>query len=513
MTNFENSDLQIFTTNTRTDMSTNNPSFLDPENDFITDVSGNADTPIHFGENFTVSTTNENSNERQFSDADSLKIGEKYFRKLNVTDGQVEILNTLWFAGNVFNEIEYCKIQILKQFVRAVDYLYTSCIPVNKSYATVVDELSEIIVCIKYNYRKESLNYRYTYQSVQAEIFNHILKLCENNVRESYGIKRKINTDFNYNHPDILHQYNRKMVSKLEIFLTENRHKILDADARTNIILNENNTNRWKDKFDVLKEDYSNAIAFEREIFRLADVNIKNPSVESIFFEASKFMADHDKKCALRFYIHYLEKDLQSQKFDHKQLAKNIHKSLFSTQEQVHDFERILSDFIGDRNLETAIEKANKLYETKRKKIVIDAEAIENVKRQHSGTVALLEEYLKDDDEDESISVKNQDATDKNELTINITHENTESQHSKYVDDLNLTDIQKEILDLFEKQSFTVLQSEFEIVIKSKNLFMGSTIDSINESCFEILDDILIEEEDDYFTINTDYYKKLLNND
>lgn len=42
---------------------------------------------------------------------------------------------------------------------------------------------------------------------------------------------------------------------------------------------------------------------------------------------------------------------------------------------------------------------------------------------------------------------------------------------------------------------------------------MGSTIDSINDSCFEILDDILIEEDEDYFTINTDYYKKLLNND
>lgn len=493
-------------------MSTNTPSFINHD-DFITDVSGNADTPIHFGENFSVSTAHENTYRQDLSDADPLKIGEKYSRKLNLNTQQAQILDTLSFAGNVFNEIEYCKIQILKQFLRAVDHLYTQCIPVNKSYPTVVDELSEIIVCLKYNYRKESLNYRYTYQSVQSEIFNHILKLCENNVRECYGIKRKINTDFNYNHPDILHQYNRKIVSKLEIFLTENRHLILDADVRTNIILNENNTNRWKDKFDVLKEEYSNALAFEREIFRLADVNIKNPSVEVIFFEASKFIADHDQKCALRFYIHYLEKDLQSQKFDNKQLAKNIQKNLFSTQEQLYDFERILSDFIADRNLETAIEKANKLYEPKRKKIIIDAESIENVKRQHSGTVALLEEYLKDDYEDEASSIKAQWVNNTNELTINLMHQNTEFQHSKYVDELNLTDIQKEILDLFEKQSFTVLQSEFEILIKSKNLFMGSTIDSVNESCFEILDDILIEEEDDYFTINTDYYKKLLNND
>ena len=42
---------------------------------------------------------------------------------------------------------------------------------------------------------------------------------------------------------------------------------------------------------------------------------------------------------------------------------------------------------------------------------------------------------------------------------------------------------------------------------------MSSVIDSINESCYETLDDVLIEEEDDYFTILPNYYKKLINND
>lgn len=473
--------------------------------DSIIDVSGNREIPIDFGNIAFVPDSQSDT-----YDPDSWKIGQKYVRKLSLNEDQTRMLDKMSFSGNVFNEIEYCKIQILKQFIRAVEYLYQHCIPVNKSYATVIDELSEIIVCLRYNYRKDSLNYNYTYDSVQTEIFNHILKLCENNVRDVYGIKRKINTDFSYNHPDILHQYNRKVVSKLEVFLTENQHQVLDADYKTNIILNENNTNRWKTKFDEVKDDYSNPLAFEREIFRLTEVNVKNPSVDAIFFEASKFVAEHDKTCALRLYIHYLNKDLNSPKFDQRQLNKTVQKNLFSTKEQLSDFERILSEFITDRNLESAIEKANLLYAPKRKRITIDPEAIRNIQALDSETAGILGQILNEEEEEDP--VKAEEISNEHEVTITIP-QIQESYSSKYLDELNLSDIQKEILDLFEKQSFNILQTDLEIFIKTKGLFMGSTIDSINECCYEALDDILIEEEDEYFIINTYYYKKLLNND
>lgn len=473
--------------------------------DSIIEVSGNREVPIDFGSIVSVHDSQSNT-----YDPDLWKIGQKYTRKLSLNDGQAKMLDKMSFSGNVFNEIEYCKIQILKQFLRAVEYLYQHCIPVNKSYATVIDELSEIIVSLRYNYRKDSLNYNYTYDSVQTEIFNHILKLCENNVRDVYGIKRKINTDFNYNHPDILHHYNRKVVSKLDVFLTENRYQVLEADYKTNIILNENNTNRWKTKFDEIKEDYSNPLAFEREIFRLAEVNVKNPSVDAIFFEASKFVAEYDKTCALRLYIHYLDKDLSSPKFDQRQLNKTVQRSLFSTKEQLSDFEKILSDFIADKNLEGAIIKANLLYAPKRKRITIDPEAIKNIQALDSETAGILGQILNEEEDEDP--VKAEEVSNEQEATITIPQIH-EPHSSKYLNELNLSGIQKEILDWFEKQSFNILQVDFEDFIKTKGLFMGSTIDSINECCYEALDDILIEEEDEYFIINTQYYKKLLSND
>ncbi|WP_326983567.1 tellurite resistance TerB C-terminal domain-containing protein [Chryseobacterium sp. MYb264] len=483
-------------------------------NDSVTDVSGHEDIAINFCSDFSknesVSADNKESNIVPLQEA---KIGKRYSRKLNLNENQEELLNQLSFDNNAFNEIDYCKVQILKQFLRSIEFLNTHCIPVNKSYSSVIDELSEIIIYLQYNYKPESLNYKYTYDSIRAEILNHIIKLCENNVREFYGIKRKISEDFTYSHPDILIKYNKKIISKLQDFLVDHQHQILDADYKTNIILNENNTNRWKTKFEIIKEDYSNSLAFEREIFRLTDVNIKNPSVDNIFFEASKFIAGYDKTCALRLYIHYLDKDLNSQTFDKKQLTKTIQKSLFSTSEQFNDFEKIVSDFVVSRDIETAIGKVNLLYTPKRKKIFIDTNAVENVQRLDSEIAKKLGDILNEEYEDENTSAKTEEALHKEELTISITNKDSEPEISKYLEELNFTEIQCEILTRFEKHSFTIFQNDLKDFIQSKNLFMGSAIDSINEVCYEILDDVLIEEEDEYFTINTDYYKKLLNND
>ena len=56
----------------------------------------------------------------------------------------------------------------------------------------------------------------------------------------------------------------------------------------------------------------------------------------------------------------------------------------------------------------------------------------------------------------------------------------------------------------------SILQSEFETFAKSKGAFKNQLIDSINEICYEHLDDNLIEADDKYYIINQDYYQKIL---
>lgn len=50
---------------------------------------------------------------------------------------------------------------------------------------------------------------------------------------------------------------------------------------------------------------------------------------------------------------------------------------------------------------------------------------------------------------------------------------------------------------------------DFDIYAKDNNIFKNHLIDSINEIYYEVLDDILIEEEDEFYTILKDYYQKI----
>lgn len=241
----------------------------------------------------------------------------------------------------------------------------------------------------------------------------------------------------------------------------------------------------------------------------LGKLNKKNPSIEVIFFEASKFIAKIDKKAALTLYVYYLHHDLNSATFDNKKLTKTIQKNLFKTNEQLHDFEIIVSELIKDKNLQKALQAVSNLYEPKRKKIYLDHASIKEVHQKHSGTVELLNEYLKDEYEDENNAIKMHEINNE-EVEIEITQKNEIIQNSTFTNDIAFTQIHTATLEIFAKSNFTIAQSELESFAKSKGVFKNQLIESINEICYDNLDDVLIEEEEDNYIINENYYQSIL---
>jgi len=73
------------------------------------------------------------------------------------------------------------------------------------------------------------------------------------------------------------------------------------------------------------------------------------------------------------------------------------------------------------------LKKFQKLYQTKRKKIQLDVSAIKEVEQQDQGTVELLNEYLKDEFEDEHTTVKSQEINNE-EITLNISSKADETK-------------------------------------------------------------------------------------
>ncbi len=443
-------------------------------------------------------------------DYDYWRLGKKYQTKLNLNDEQVKLLNRLWYPSNNFCSIEYCLLEILKLYITLISELKNRYKQEETNIDAQFSEIADIIARKHFKYRTGSQNYKYCIENTTNELYLLIFKHCENAVRGYYGHKRKLNTDTYYTNEEAKNELETKLISKVNELLSVLISKVALPDEATEIELNSQNTNRWKSKFEKLTSGYNNQPKeFIDTIISIGIQNKKNPSVENIFFEASKFIAKHDKESALTLYVHYLYHDLKSASFDNKQLTKTIQKSLFKTNEQLHDFEKIVSELISDKDLDKALKSVPKIYEVKRKKIQLDRTAIKEVKQQHTGTVELLNEYLQDDFEDENNTIQSQEINNE-EIKIEIIQKNESFKQSEFLSELSFNFMHISTLELFSKNNFSILQNEIEAFAKSKGIFKNQLIESINDICYEHLDDILIEEDDEYYTINQDYYQTIL---
>lgn len=438
------------------------------------------------------------------------KLGSKYKNKLKLNEDEVKLLNDIYNPSNNFFNIEYCGLEILKLYIAVISALKDKYIQEETTIKQQFLDVADVIARKQFKYRNGSENYKYCIQARTNDFYSHIFKYCENAVREIYGHKRKLNTDnYSYYTTEANTAFESTIISKVTELLPILISKVSQPDEATNIELYSQNTSRWKIKFDELTTNYNeNLNEFIDSIHTLVSLNEKNPSVENIFFEASKFISKYDKESALTFYVCYLYCDLESDTFNNKQLTKTIQKSLFNTNEQLHDFEKIISELIKDKDVNKALESVSKIYKMKRKKIKLDIVSIREVQKQHSGTVELLNEYLKDDFEDENSTIKSQEISNE-EIQIEITQKNEKVHQSAFVSELSFTTIHIIALELFAKSNFSLSQDEFEVFAKSKGVFKNSLIENINDTCYEFLDDVLIEEEEDYYTINTNYFQKI----
>ena len=256
--------------------------------------------------------------------------------------------------------------------------------------------------------------------------------------------------------------------------------------------------NTLKDSFQ--KKD---KIKFISGITNLEETNQKNPNIENIFFEASKFIAKYDNVQSLKYYAKYIYYDLKSKKFDNKELTKTVQKSLFKTNEQINDFKRIIVELTETSDIQKALDGISKIYIPKRKRIKLDQSAIKEVEQKHDGTVELLSEYLETENE-ETIQTNSENE----EIEISIIPNNT--NNSIFISEISIGKIQEELIKKIISNSFEIHQNEVDKFATENGFFKNQLIDSINEACEEHLEgEALIEEEDENYVIEESYYKEI----
>lgn len=446
-------------------------------------------------------------------DYDTFDWRDKYKKTLNLSANDVTLLNKIWYPNNNFITIEFCCNEVIKLYITTISLLKEKFKTEGTTFEEELINIADIIARKHYRYRTGSQNYKYSIDPSVTELYNTIFKYCENYVRDIYGHKRKLNTILKYSHDEITTAFENKIVLKLDTILTTLTASITPPDEATELQLNTQNTTRWKSKFTEITVNFSGAAEeFVAEMILLGNANKKNPSVENIFFEASKFIAKQNKEAALKLYVYYLYYDLKSATFDNKQLTKTVHKNLFETNEQLQSFELLISEFINDRNLNKALDAVTNVYAIKRKKIQLDRTTIKEVEQLHSGTVELLNEYLRDDFEDDNNTIKAEEINSE-EIQLEITSKTKEIEQSLYLTHLSFNANHIAVLELFTKNSLSISQSEVEAFAKRNGIFKNQIIDHINEICYDTLDDVLIEEDDDYYTILPEYFNQIRNDD
>lgn len=437
---------------------------------------------------------------------DLYKLGHKYKDILGLEKQEIYWLNKFYYPSNVFLSIEGCCKATILNYVKILKELDKR---LKKSETTLVKEVVYFKDKLKTFYAKRNSVWGY-YEAnhlggqAESEVYLTIFKRVENSVRESFGHKRKVSDDFCPADKDLSMDFEIRLGELLFTIIDEFKSSLEKPDLETQIALNVQNVTRWQIEFEDLKRFFKPELisVFRDGITHLEETNLKNPNIENIFFEASKFLALYDKGLSLSYYAKYIYYDLKSKSIDKKELTKTVQRSLFSTQDQIDDFKVIIADLMNSSDIQTALDKIAQIYIPKRKRIHLDKIVIKEAEEEHEGTVELLNEYLNSEIED---------AVDENNFpseNIDVTIVATEKRNSILTSEIVIGETQEELIKRIAANSFRIHQKEVDKFAFENQMFKNQIIDSINESCAEFLDgEALIEEDGENYIMEESYYK------
>ena len=462
-------------------------------------------------------------------------LGKRNKKTVAMSDEEASMLDQLFYSPSSFFENPFCQSAIVTLFLALLRSLDQEFRTTNRSLEQRIDEVARLVCKTHYNYRQDNEANLFNLRSVKNDVRQLLMKLCENAVRDQYEYKRRLQILPFYNSETVA-EVNEALENQLLISachqLTSLANVIPVPDDKGETALNTLSPTRWKQKFETIKVSYTqgkDAKAYKTEVIRLGKLNKTNPAVEHIYFEAAKFIGKEDKILCLTLYCYYIYHDQLSAKIDDKQLPKTLLKALFNTDNKETEFTNIINDLKKNKDLKATLATLPEIYAIKRKKIELDSTVIREAEHALDDTVELLNEYLADEDlstvEESaayhaqagpiaSADIEEEEPIDLQPGTSLILPSpasvDVGANANRYLSTIALNPIQLILLNTFENHGFSIAAEDLETFAREHNTFMSQLINNLNEAFFEHLDDSLIEEDEDHYTINQEYYKRIL---
>ena len=332
-------------------------------------------------------------------------------------------------------------------------------------------------------------------ETIERELWYCIYKSCENHIRTQYGIREKLQiyTSYYTKEPQIIIE--DKLMSAIENLISSYHTNLSVTDKETEIELNKSNPTRWRGAYEQLVQDYNDLDSFFLGLQEIKAVNENNVNLKHMYYEAMKLVFKFDTILVLKLYIEYVTLNLMDIGGKEKSIPQIISKKIFFNKIQKDKFEEILLTYKDDRNKSKAYLALEELFLTKRKKIKLNALEIEKITELHSDTVKLLNSVMEDDLEIVQVKQNAEQINKSLDIPLSLTI---------------LSSVEQKLLKMFEDCNLILEKDDVELYAKSRNLMANRLIEKINDRYYDVLDDVLIEDNGNEWTIYEDYYKIIL---
>lgn len=441
-----------------------------------------------------------------FPDSREWTFSDRYAERLNLSAEEcnlVDYFESEW--DSMYSNFEFMKIKHVQLFRDVTKALREKYRNEGRSLERVVRNTA-----VSFNIRSRNGTYDYNqsiyvYDNLPVSerikmVNSSIFRLCRNKLNERYELNSNIDV-FTYTHNDKSKRAITGLLTDIEQTIMPIVEALPEFTEEEQIIINSIYTTRWRNVYKEITDSYNNDFqCYIRDITRLAKLNRQNPGLRHLLFDASKFLTGKDNVAALKMYLHYVDAYRRFFKDAEKPLPKYICKKLFKNDEQQNEFEEIIRQYKENKNRDKAFNAIELIFLPKRKKLDLNNEEISRISEQYSETLQLLNEVMNEEDTPELIPPSKR----------NITKQEPDKNGSLQETKLGLDSSYLELLGIFAQNDHSLTKLQVEDFARSKGMMVNSLIDQINEQCYDLLDDVLIEEDDDSWTVLENYLKKIV---
>ncbi|GAA3982387.1 tellurite resistance TerB C-terminal domain-containing protein [Hymenobacter antarcticus] len=444
-------------------------------------------------------------------------LGHTYGDKLGLTPRQISWLDKFNLpTNNTFLNIEPMRQATLLLYLAVLPgldrQLKAAGTTLAKTTKALEDEAKQISYEAGFWYNTQNRGGK-----AGTDIYLAIFRLCENALRSRFNYARKAPALFPRQLASLEPKFHLKLGRHVATLLPTLLPQVPPPSAETERTFNEHAPQRWKFYFEPLAKLLPAKVpAFVKAVEKLAQQNNRTAARETIYYEAAKLLAGADREAALRSYLHYLHDGAHWVNPKPKTLPRNLHKELFPLPEHTQRFTMIanLLELNGDRK--TALEKVATVYVVERRKIELDPAAVQAARARHADTVVLLNEYLQDEPAAAPSKPNQAPTPTKTAKTSKSDPKQPKTPAAPapaaagaFAGSLGLSGPQQALLQLFAAHQLTLSLGQVEALAKSHGGLRNQLIDGLNDTCYELLDDVLIEESGDGYTIYEPYFRKI----